>query len=819
MKKITLLLFVFAIFTWQSNAQYGCDSGVAITDGYTATGITSPGTGGAEDWNDPNPSMINMCTNSGGSALSGFYFDDDVYLFTYTAGVDDEEVSMTITSNTTWTGLGIFASCTGTALDDCMGSSGSSSGGTLTATANISGGQTVYIAVGQWGTPNALDFDVDSFTASPLVNPPNCDAALTSPANGETDANLNNGITWSAATGAPTGYKVTIGTTMGGNDVADNVDVGDNLTYAVAFSAATTYYTTITPYNSNGDATGCTEESFTTTSAPACPTLTTTLDACGNFDVEVTWDAVGNADSYSVTVGTTMGGNDVADNVDVGNNLNYTITNTTVSTDYYVTVNAVNSAGTSSGCTEAMYTTAAAACYCDSTPSSNDGNGIASLTVDATDFTSGGDITYEDFTGSPVDLPAGIVANVQIVFETGYTYDTNIWIDFNDDFNFSADELVFDGVSTADNPTTLDASFQMPVSAALGTHRMRIGTADSGQATPDPCYTGSYGVTMDVDVNIVMASCNAADATAAINDDCGNSQFYVDVDVTTVGDATQVNDGTNTYAISGAGIVQAGPYASGATVSLTVEHTDPTCDFSLGDFSYTCPPVNDDCSGAIDVTVDVGFCDGTNNNGDNTGATDSGLGLAACFNYGENDVWFSFTVPATTATVDISTDFLGGTNVDTEIALYSGVCGSLTEVACDNDGGTTILSNGSSWNSLITDQAVTAGETYYVRVSGYNAAREGTFCLELTTNQTLSIDDFERLGFTYFPNPVNNTLTINAQNAIDNVSILNMLGQEVLKAAPNSVNSVLDLSQLQTGAYFAKVTIGNSTETVRIIKQ
>jgi hypothetical protein len=31
---------------------------------------------------------------------------------------------------------------------------------------------------------------------------------------------------------------------------------------------------------------------------------------------------------------------------------------------------------------------------------------------------------------------------------------------------------------------------------------MRIGTADSGQSTPNPCYNGSYGVTVDMTINV-----------------------------------------------------------------------------------------------------------------------------------------------------------------------------------------------------------------------------------------------------------------------------------------------------------------------------
>ena len=41
------------------------------------------------------------------------------------------------------------------------------------------------------------------------------------------------------------------------------------------------------------------------------------------------------------------------------------------------------------------------------------------------------------------------------------------------------------------NPTTLNASFTVPNGTANGVYNMRIGTADSGQATPNPCYNGS----------------------------------------------------------------------------------------------------------------------------------------------------------------------------------------------------------------------------------------------------------------------------------------------------------------------------------------
>ena len=99
---------------------------------------------------------------------------------------------------------------------------------------------------------------------------PNCNATLTSPANEGTNVELDASINWSNSTGLATGYKISIGTTSGGTDVADNVDIGNVNTYipSTALEYTTVYYVTITPYNSFGDAVDCTEQSFTTRNPP-----------------------------------------------------------------------------------------------------------------------------------------------------------------------------------------------------------------------------------------------------------------------------------------------------------------------------------------------------------------------------------------------------------------------------------------------------------------------------------------------------------------------------------------------------------------------
>ncbi|NRD23414.1 fibronectin type III domain-containing protein [Winogradskyella litoriviva] len=519
-------------------------------------------------------------------------------------------------------------------------------------------------------------------------------------------------------------------------------------------------------------------------------------------DSETLWDI----ELVDITNGGSVTG--TATSTDVTNP--YTIESLTANTDYEVYVRANCGDSYSPWVGPLSFFTG----YCSSVPSSNDGDGISNLQVGSVDFASGGDITYEDFTGSPVDLAAGINSNVQITFVTGYTYGTNIWIDFDDDLVFDASDLVFTGESTNANPTTLDASFTMPAGANLGQHRMRIVTDDSNSNATDPCNSSTYGVTMDVDINIIEASCAPAEATATIVSDCDNNQFSIDVDVTALGDGTpELYDGTNTYAVSGLGVITVGPYTSGTSVDLNILHgTDNTCDLFVGSFVYDCPPLNDDCLGAFSVTVEneiADFASATQIQGSIAAATDSGV--AACAGTSNDDVWFSFVATATDINIDVTDDF------DGVIELFSGECGSLVSVECDDYDVT-------FGNPRISRTDFVVGETYYLRVFYYYAttssASDFTLAIWSESEEALSIDNFENeTAFSYYPNPVKNTLTLNAQNTIEQVSMYNMLGQEVLRAMPNTIDSELDMSQLQTGTYFVKVTIANVTKTIKVIKQ
>ena len=86
------------------------------------------------------------------------------------------------------------------------------------------------------------------------------------------------------------------------------------------------------------------------------------------------------------------------------------------------------------------------------------------------------------------------------------------------------------------------------------------------------------------------------------------------------------------------------------------------------------------------------------------------------------------------------------------------------------------------------------------------------------TGTSLGLEDIGESQFSFFPNPVNDVLTINALSSIDSITVYNMLGQTVITSTPNTNDSTVDMSALQTGAYFVQVSINNTLNTVRVIK-
>lgn len=474
--------------------------------------------------------------------------------------------------------------------------------------------------------------------------------------------------------------------------------------------------------------------------------------------------------------------------------------------------------------------------YCVSEPTSIDGSGISNVQLVATDF-AGSAVSYLNFTGSPVDIQQTVTENLQITFATGFTYDTNVWIDFNDDLVFEASEQVFDGVSASSNPTTLDASFLVPATAPLGNHRMRIGTADSGQATPDPCYNGTYGVTVDLDVNVTAApACPDPSALTATN----ISSTGADLGWTEMGTATAWN--VEIVDITGGGSVTGTATDTGVSNPFLVSGLTPNNDYEfyvqadcgsawVGPFAFSTPcdtasiPFTEDFEGSLDFGCGSAVNEGSGNtwtvvNNPGYGFTTNALRYSYSFSSAANTWYFTQGINLTAgSSYTISYDYGSTGSYPENLQVAYGTDASSTAMTTQLADHPGIDQQGPINNEV--DFTPTTTGVYYFGFQAYSTANQWLLMVDniSITEATLSVEESQFSNFQYYPNPVQNTLTLNAQNTIDNVTMYNMLGQEVLRATPNAVNSELDMSNLQDGTYFVKVNIANTTKTIRVIKQ
>ena len=196
------------------------------------------------------------------------------------------------------------------------------------------------------------------------------------------------------------------------------------------------------------------------------------------------------------------------------------------------------------------------------------------------------------------------------------------------------------------------------------------------------------------------------------------------------------------------------------------------------------------------------------------GSTVSALPTAgltfACQNNRTNDVWYSVEAPAS-GLLTVETNATSGTLMtDSVLSVFSGTCGALTEIGCDDDTG-----NGNFSRVVLT--GLTPGDVLYIGIWRYGTSADGEFQIS-AYDTTLATSGFENATFSYYPNPVRDILNLSYNKNITNVTVFNLLGQEVITKPVNSNLSNIDMSHLSKGAYMVKVTADNQIKTIKVVK-
>lgn len=181
----------------------------------------------------------------------------------------------------------------------------------------------------------------------------------------------------------------------------------------------------------------------------------------------------------------------------------------------------------------------------------------------------------------------------------------------------------------------------------------------------------------------------------------------------------------------------------------------------LVSLSAIAQPVNDDCSGAISIQSAFGQPIGTttvlgpyDNTTATTNATDPIAGYE-CFGEPngqatapslENTLWFSFVGDGGKYFIETA-DGAGITNYiddgDTQIAIYTGACGSLVPYVCNEDGPSSGANGNPPYPAGLTFNT-SPGVTYYMMIDGFNflgTISNGQYLIEVTQQQTIACAD------------------------------------------------------------------------------
>jgi Secretion system C-terminal sorting domain len=119
-----------------------------------------------------------------------------------------------------------------------------------------------------------------------------------------------------------------------------------------------------------------------------------------------------------------------------------------------------------------------------------------------------------------------------------------------------------------------------------------------------------------------------------------------------------------------------------------------------------------------------------------------------------------------------------------------------------------INSNGTGSNLINSGNNIFFSST---RLDGTNI---GLYKLDTTTLATTSLNLKDK--FSISPNPTNSTLTIQTQEKIKTINIIDLLGRKT--NITNFENNKIDVSNLQNGVYFLEIETENGLQTQKFIK-
>lgn len=723
-------------------------------------------------------------------------------------------------------------------------------------------------------------FYIDNVNASQSASVPTCNAVMTTPTNLATNVSETTNLNWSAASGFPTGYILKVGTTSGGTQTVNNVNVGNVTFYDLPVLAySTTYYVTITPFNGNGNATGCTQYSFTTNAAPSLGNVCENPILITSLPYNTTDNTSNYADDYSGGQGTNCGSNSqfYLDGDDV-------VYKYTATTTGFININLTPSTGADIYSGIFVYGSCA---DIGTNCLAGVANGTANLRTISQFPITNGQSYYIVISSFPAPQSIAYNLNIQLATCTNPTATYTIIPDCS-----GGNTRFF--VNT--NVTSFGSATSVTVSDNLGSVPTSINSLGNVQLGPFQNATSVLiYVTNNQDNSCVLTSPFITQSNCPpANDNCSGAIDLIAGSTFTQNEITSANYGALASTVPSPGctgsvfldiwykvlVPSSGNITvetkqepggltdtgialySGTCASLTLlqcdndSSSDPlhakisltgrtpgetiyirVWDFGGNDFSlfrisaYDCslgvaaptgPSIQSFCSGA---TVSNLTATGTAIKwyAASTGGTQL-LGTQTLVN------GTSYYASQTVSSCESATRFQVLTTVTATSATPTGNANQTIPVANANDATlanlvvsptnvlwyATLTDAQNQTNPLLLSTIVTNGLTYY-------AVNNATSCPSLpfavTVTVLLSNEVFSKDNFSMYPNPVDDILYLKNDSPIKSLRIIILIGKEVLNKLVNVSELSLDLSQLEAGNYIILLDLNDEIKSIKFIKK
>ncbi len=407
-------------------------------------------------------------------------------------------------------------------------------------------------------------------------------------------------------------------------------------------------------------------------------------------------------------------------------------------------------------------------CYPGANCSYGDGiDGFALEQIDNMDngCSNGG---YGDFTDMVADLEPGGTYTVQ--WNTGYSnQDCSLWIDLNDNKEFEDSERLITDFNMGSAGTVYTTNFTVPAGNFTGNKRLRI-RGHWQSSAQDPCEDYSYGETEDYTVSF-GAPANLPppqNVTASVS---GN-------DVTINWDEPE----PTADVVNGYNVYCDGQMIANLVTALT--HTMSNCPDGSHWFSVTAVYPEGESDVALPVQVNVG---------DMTGKI-QGFIRDALTKLVVDNAWISVN----------NTEF-GAVTYNTPFGSHYtlNLAGGTYTVVCNADG---------YQQAIVEDVVVPEGGTRAVNFYLYPESFEGKAGSALTglnenTSESLMI----------YPNPAKEEVNISVSGNLQQVRIINNMGQLVFDQTVDAASLKVNTGNFQKGIYFVEIHTNNGVSTEKLV--